>query len=365
MPIYVYAHPGRTDSRGCHTCKTNCVSWGLNQGEYHCHNGNTYSNSRGQVFNKDGSLISNSSSSSSNNNSTNSSSSISNKPVYVKSNNANLSTLKVDGQNINIDDIMNFTTTNATPNIEGITSHSKATLKINKPSTLSRDLPNEITIIVTAEDSTVKEYKLIINLVSNDATIKKLAINEKEIQVSDEMFLTTTDSSIEISAITNDTKAKIISNNKYSLEIGENKINIKVLAEDNVTEKDYILNIKREKILSNKVGITLFVNGEKVKFNNFDSDIVYISSGDNTLEIKYELEDEKSSTNLKYNKNIKAGDQTIKFKVISESGKEQEYILNLYKYSKIEDILYTTIGFVLFGSVGFGIYKLFKKFKRK
>ena len=31
------AHPGRTDSSGCHTCKTNCPKWGLEYGEYHCH----------------------------------------------------------------------------------------------------------------------------------------------------------------------------------------------------------------------------------------------------------------------------------------------------------------------------------------
>jgi len=33
----VLAHPGRTDSSGCHTCRTNCSSWGLSSGEYHCH----------------------------------------------------------------------------------------------------------------------------------------------------------------------------------------------------------------------------------------------------------------------------------------------------------------------------------------
>lgn len=32
------AHPGRTDASGCHTCRTNCPKWGLNTGEYHCHN---------------------------------------------------------------------------------------------------------------------------------------------------------------------------------------------------------------------------------------------------------------------------------------------------------------------------------------
>lgn len=36
-PVVVLAHPGRTDSSGCHTCRTNCSSWGLSSGEYHCH----------------------------------------------------------------------------------------------------------------------------------------------------------------------------------------------------------------------------------------------------------------------------------------------------------------------------------------
>jgi len=36
--ITAQAHPGSTDSSGCHTCRTNCSSWGLSTGEYHCHN---------------------------------------------------------------------------------------------------------------------------------------------------------------------------------------------------------------------------------------------------------------------------------------------------------------------------------------
>lgn len=32
-----YAHPGRTDKNGGHTCKTNCSKWGLKNGQYHYH----------------------------------------------------------------------------------------------------------------------------------------------------------------------------------------------------------------------------------------------------------------------------------------------------------------------------------------
>lgn len=38
IPLFSYAHSGRTDSSGCHTCRTNCPNWGLSAGEYHCHN---------------------------------------------------------------------------------------------------------------------------------------------------------------------------------------------------------------------------------------------------------------------------------------------------------------------------------------
>lgn len=36
-PTATLAHPGRTDSFGCHTCRTNCPKWGLLYEEYHCH----------------------------------------------------------------------------------------------------------------------------------------------------------------------------------------------------------------------------------------------------------------------------------------------------------------------------------------
>ena len=41
LPADVSAHPGRTDSAGGHTCRTNCPSWGLAYGEYHFHGGSS------------------------------------------------------------------------------------------------------------------------------------------------------------------------------------------------------------------------------------------------------------------------------------------------------------------------------------
>lgn len=38
-----FAHPGRTDSKGGHYCRTNCAKWGLEDGQYHYHNGGSSS----------------------------------------------------------------------------------------------------------------------------------------------------------------------------------------------------------------------------------------------------------------------------------------------------------------------------------
>lgn len=37
LPLYVETHPGRIDSIGYHTCRTNCTKWRLRYGQYHCH----------------------------------------------------------------------------------------------------------------------------------------------------------------------------------------------------------------------------------------------------------------------------------------------------------------------------------------
>lgn len=333
----VYAHPGRTDSNGCHTCRTNCSKWGLSNGQYHCHNG--------------GSSSSNSKPSNSTTN-------------YTKSNIATISSLKIDGNVINISNEMSFTTVNSTPTIIATPTSNKASVEIKKSEKLEYG-NNEVTIIVTAEDSTVKQYKLNIILVSNDATLNSIKINDKYIEVSDEMFFTTIDDGVTIDVIANNKNANVIYDQKYGLDIGDNKIIIKVEAEDGKTNKEYILNIKRELSLSDDVGITLFVNDNQVIFNNYNSDIVYISSDISEINIEYELSDKNAEIDLYYKKNIEIGDTTIKFKVIAESGKEQEYVINIHRYSKMEDIIYTILVFGIIGGMGFGIYKLVKKIKLK
>lgn len=331
----VYAHPGRTDANGCHTCRTNCAKWGLNQGEYHCHSG-----------------------------SSSSSSNTPNPTPYIKSNVATLSTLRIDNNNIYIEDEMNYTTTNSKPIIFTNPMSDKASVSVVKNDELQYG-ENRILIDVTAEDGTKKEYKLNITLVSNDATLNSIKVNSESLEINDEMNFSTTSSEATIIAIANNNNAKVSCDEKYKLNVGDNMILIKVEAEDGITNKEYVLNIKREKILSNDIGISMSINGKNISFNNYESSKIYLPHDTSEISIEYELSDTKAKIDLDYEKNIDVGDKIIKFKVIAESGKEQEYTINIHRYSRMEEIGYTILGVGLIGGMGFGTYKSSKKLKTK
>lgn len=259
---------------------------------------------------------------------------------------------------------MEYSTTENILNIVASPAHGKATLKVDRPNDLSRESTNEITITVTAVDFTIKVYKLCIKLVSNDATLKSLKIANTDVKIEDVMTYTTTDSNITLDVILSDHKAKLVSDTNYNLNIGENKISILIEAEDG-TKQEYILNVTREILLSDNVNVDIFVNGEKVKFNNFESETVNITYSVNELDIKYELEDIKSQMSLVYDKKIDVGDRIIKFSVIAENGKEQEYVLNILKESIVERAMNVVIFSAFIGCIIAVVYLVIKKTERE
>ena len=339
----VYAHPGRTDANGCHTCRTNCGKWGLRYGQYHCHNGGSSNSSTNS-----------SSSSSSNNNSTGT--------IHIVSSDTTLSLIKIDGVSIEIDNIMNYTTTNINPEIIVVTNSDRATVEITNDKNLVHGA-NQVIIKVTAENSNTRQYKLNINVVNDDATIKSIKVNNKDIEVSDNMTFVTSDDKVKLEISTNDPYAKLLSNKTYNLELGTNKITIDILAEDNKTKKQYVLNVTREKIISNNTDIIMYINNNKVTFDNYESKTIYLSPKIEELNIEYELVDKNAKINLDYDKKIQVGNKIIKFTVIAESGKEQQYTINIHKNSKLEEILYTIISVVVVGIVIFCTYLFIKKVK--
>ena len=218
-PLYVEAHPGRTDSNGCHTCRTNCAKWGLSYGQYHCH-GKT-------------------------NSSTSTSSSNTNKITTTKvlDSNKNIKSISIDNTNIEVKDTMEYNTYSKVNNIDIILESTKSKYEISNYSNLSIG-DNNIKITVTSEDNTSKEYNLNIKYLE-EPNISSISINNDNIDINDYMEYHTTLDSVNINTLSN---SKVEYDSDIKLKDGINNIELKLLDSNDNIYKTYTLSIVKDSI---------------------------------------------------------------------------------------------------------------------
>lgn len=180
-----------------------------------------------------------------------------------KSDDNTLKTIILDGKNINVTDNITYITQKEKVIIEVTTNNEKATYEIKNNSSLAIG-ENKITVDVTAEDGTKKTYNIIIYreaILSSDTGIK-IFIDNNEIIFNNYKANFNIDSSTEIINIDytlNDEKAKVNIINKLDIILtGDNKLEIKVIAEDG-KEQIYEITIhKNSKVEDAIYNLTFF-----------------------------------------------------------------------------------------------------------
>ena len=341
FPIDVEAHPGRTDSKGCHKCNaanTNCASWGLADYEYHCHSGDTYTNSKGQTFNKDGVMISD--------------------PTPVeptpKPQPEPTTTPEPETQT----PASNNEPTNNSNQNNNISSNT-TTNNNSKPSTnvdSSDDKKDEADEIIKEEEK------------SNDTTIKSLKVNGKSIDFDDNMVVETTKKKLDLEVITNSKKAEVDYEPK-ELVMGENEIIIKVTAVDD-TKKEYKLIVKRVEGEETATFVELSIGTYDIEFDNYKASIL-LTKGETLDGISYKLSDEKATVKLYLNgnevndiKNLK-GDNILTLVIIDEDNNKLTYEVEINEMGLIGTILfYILIIVILVGPIVVCVF-VFKFIKKK
>lgn len=199
---------------------------------------------------------------------------------------------------------------------------------------------NVFTIVVTSARGTVKEYKLYITrpvkeaVVINKALLTSLKISPGKLDfVSDKFYYRVSVANevtkVDIEALSYEGNQVQISN-KELLEVGENIIPIKVVANDGA-ECTYVLVIVRQKKLSSDSSIkSLAVKGYNIDFQatkyNYDLTIL----NEDKLGIEVILNDEGSSYRISGNKNLKTG-SVIEIVVTAEDGSSSKYTININK----------------------------------
>ncbi len=167
---------------------------------------------------------------------------------------------------------------------------------------------------------------------------------------------------INITATPNDDNATYKIKNNSVLSIGDNKIIIEVTAEDG-TIKNYNINVYR-KALSSDTSIKVMIDEKEVNFTNYKS-MIYIEPSVKNINLYYTLNNENAKVEVDDFSELKTRNNIINIKVTAEDGTEQKYEINIYKYSKVENVIYTFLGFGFLGGIGYGVYYAIKKLKQK
>lgn len=247
--MIVVASPGGLDKSGCHTCRSNCNRYGLKDGQYHCHR-NSSTNKKSTSSNSSKKTVKKNTTKKTSNaaNTNKSSNKNSNKNIVVaKSTNANLKSLIINGDIIDIKEHMEYRTSADVVQLEAKSIDSKAVVKYDSKVILS-DGSNKVNIKVVAQDtSIVKDYVVDIIKLSSDTGIK-VYIDGKLADLNSNDVFNTYKESVDIEYQTASEKAMVdIKGNTDKLVIGDNVIRFIVTAEDE-TKKEYLVVIKRNDI---------------------------------------------------------------------------------------------------------------------
>lgn len=240
---------------------------------------------------------------------------------------------------------------------------------------------NTIKISVTSESGSTKTYTININTpqsnTGNDAennnksnntnlksiTLSKGSISFNKDRTNYDISVNSDINNIEVNAITEDSKAKVTVSGNKNLKVGNNKIEIKVIAEDG-SSKLYIINVlKKDKdyvLSSNNYISNITIKNYDIKFNKDTSDYVLKIKDEKELDITVELEDSKSSYVIDGNKDLDDG-SIIKIKVNAEDNSERVYNINIEKKDINITIIFIVIIIIL---VLVNVVRIIFKYKR-
>lgn len=277
--------------------------------------------------------------------------------------------LEISSGNLSPSFDKNVTSYQAFVNVDKIVIKAVAT---DKDSKLEGDIGerklnygvNHFVVKVTSVRGKVKEYHLYITRElkevkkDSDITLKSLSLSKGNIDFKKDKFYysTVVDYDVEIlevNAIANSKKARVVVEKTDKLVVGENLIKIIVIAEDG-TSGTYLINVLRNRLLSSDATIkNLIVKDYNLSFNTNIYEYELLINDEDKLEIDLELNDNNAKYSIIGNNNLK-NNSVIKIKVIAENGNEALYKIKVMKdreansSSIIDNVKFVSlIGFII------------------
>lgn len=312
--------------------------------------------------------------------------------IRIASTNNDLSSLSLSTGNLNPIFSSNITSYSAIIDASAVTINARASSNYAIISGIGKvNLnygSNTYRVVVTSESGTTKTYNINIvrpnntnnntsdtsNRDNNTATLSSnnylsnITLSNGNINFNKNIteYNITVDyqvSNIEVIATAEDSKSKVEITGNTNLEIGNNIIEIKVIAENNST-RIYKINVEKKDesyVLSSNNNISsVNIKNYDFDFNSNITNYTLTIKDEEKLDIEVILEDSKSTYNIQGNNDLK-NNSVIKIEVIAEDGTNKIYQINIKSNDKIIKAIFITIIIIL---LIINIVRLFLKYRR-
>lgn len=232
---------------------------------------------------------------------------------------------------------------------------------------------NTFSIKVTSESGKSKTYKIVVNRAdnrSNNALLGSITIDNGKLNFDKNVFMYDVRvlnevSTINVVATPEDSKAKVEVDSPKSLKEGDNKVVIKVTAENGATQ-EYSINVKRLKVgevLGDNPNIAnIVITGYNINFNPMTTSYnLKLDNKTKSLSISVVMQEEGATYQINGNNDLKNGD-IITINTTSMDGTQNTYKIIIEK-SNAQMFILIGAGVLLVASISAIIVVMVKKRK--
>jgi hypothetical protein len=205
-------------------------------------------------------------------------------------NDTSLSTFKVNGADVEDGSVVDLPAFTEFVNVDALTTDADATVVIDGDTELVAG-ENTLTVTVTAADDSTLEYYVTLNVAFNDdATVKKITINDATVTPGDVINLEYLTETVDVAVETTDADATVSISGDTDLVTGENELVVTVLAADETTSVDYTFTLLVAQ--SSETNLKLFqVNGADVE----EGAVIELEAGTTSVEVVVETFNEEAT----------------------------------------------------------------------
>ena len=198
-------------------------------------------------------------------------------------NDTSLSSFKVNGVDVEDGSVVDLPAFTDFVNVVALTTDADATVVIDGDTELVAG-ENTLTVTVTAADDSTLEYFVTLNVAFNDdATVKKITINDVTVTPGDVINLEYLTETVDVAVETTDADATVSISGDTDLVTGENELVVTVVAADETTSVDYTFTLLVAQ--SSETDLKLFqVNGADVE----EGAVIELEAGTTSVEVVVE-----------------------------------------------------------------------------